>query len=201
MRSAPSPGARSPSTGHASTNTGTPDGAEREADGAARRSQAPWTHSSESAAGPVQARAAARCKALSKTGGASVMHYRKTRADPRIVDEGQARYVPGSLRPRLGTPHTLWTSFDAAAGPTKWWTSCRARGAWSCRRVDRDLSGRWALAWCRLLRPRATAPSSKGPARRRVDALVAVVPADPIARRGIASAYLLNDTRAGSTIR
>jgi len=44
-------------------------------------------------------------------------------------------------------------------------------------------------------------PSSKGAARRRVDALVAVVPADPIARRGIAPEYLLNDTRAGSAIR
>ena len=52
-----------------------------------------------------------------------------------------------------------------------------------------------------LLRPLAASPSSKRAARRRVDALVAVVPADPIARRGIASEYLLNDTRAGSAIR
>src|SRR5207245_9913419 len=55
--------------------------------------------------------------------------------------------------------------------------------------LDRDLSGQRALAWCRLLRPLARSPSSKGAARRCVDALVAVVPADPIARRGIASEY------------
>jgi hypothetical protein len=36
----------------------------------------------------------------------------------------------------------LWTSFDAAAGPTQGWTSCRSRGACSWRPVDRDPSGR-----------------------------------------------------------
>ena len=55
-------------------------------------------------------------------------------------------------------------------------------------------------AWWRMLRPLAASPSSKGAARRCEDALVAIVPADPIARRGIASEYLLNDTRAGLAI-
>ena len=40
---------------------------------------------------------------------------------------------------------------------------------------------------------------SQGAARGRVDALVAVVPADPIARRGIATEHFLNHTRARST--
>ena len=40
---------------------------------------------------------------------------------------------------------------------------------------------------------------SQGAACGRVDALVAVVPADPIARRGIATEHFLNHTRARST--
>src|SRR2546430_931546 len=47
-------------------------------------------------------------------------------------------------------------------------------------RVDRGPSGRRARASYRLLRLLAASPSSKGAARRRVDALVPVVPADPI---------------------
>jgi hypothetical protein len=42
---------------------------------------------------------------------------------------------------------------------------------------------------------------SKRAARGRLDALVAVVPADPIARRGITAQHALHDTRAGSTTR
>src|ERR1019366_7734850 len=68
----------------------------READGAVRRSRAPWTHPGESATEPVPARAAARCKAPTRT-----------RADPRIVDEDRARYAHGSPRPRLRTPQPV----------------------------------------------------------------------------------------------
>jgi hypothetical protein len=42
---------------------------------------------------------------------------------------------------------------------------------------------------------------SEGSARGRVDALVAIVPANAIPRRGIAAQHFLNDTGAGSAAR
>jgi hypothetical protein len=65
--------------------------------------------------------------------------------------------------------------------------------------VDRS-SGLSAFPGCRLPRLLGALFGSEGAACGRVDALVAVVPADPIARRGIPSQHLLNDTCAGSAV-
>ena len=65
----------------------------------------------------------------------------------------------------------------------------------------RRSSGWLAFSWCRLPLPLGGSFGSESAARGRVDALVAVVPADPIARRGIAAQHFLNDTRAGSAVR
>ena len=54
-----------------------------------------------------------------------------------------------------------------------------------------------AFPLCRLPLPLGALFGSEPTASGRVDALVAVVPADPIARRRIASQHLLHDTRAG----
>ena len=58
-----------------------------------------------------------------------------------------------------------------------------------------------AFAWRRFPRPHGASLGSQRAARGRVYSLVAIVPADPIARRRIAAQDLLNDTRAGSTVR
>jgi hypothetical protein len=65
----------------------------------------------------------------------------------------------------------------------------------------RRSSGWLAFSWCRLPLPLGGSFGSQSATRGRVDALVAVVPADPIARRGIAAQHFLNDTRAGSAVR
>jgi hypothetical protein len=66
--------------------------------------------------------------------------------------------------------------------------------------VDRRSSGWLAFPGCRLPLPLGAWFGPKGAARGRVDALVAVIPADPIARRRIAPQHFLNDTRAGSAV-
>ena len=65
--------------------------------------------------------------------------------------------------------------------------------------VDRQISGLLAFPWCRLLLLGALF-GSEGAAGGHVDALVAVVPSDPVARRGVAAQHLLYDTRAGSAL-
>jgi hypothetical protein len=67
--------------------------------------------------------------------------------------------------------------------------------------ADRRSSGWLAFSWCRLPLLLGGSFGSESAARGRVDGLVAVVPADPIARRGIAAQHFLNDTRAGTAVR
>jgi hypothetical protein len=65
--------------------------------------------------------------------------------------------------------------------------------------VDRQISGWRAFPWYRSPLALGAGLGPQSAARGRVDALVAIVPADPIARRGIATEHFLNRTRAGST--
>jgi hypothetical protein len=58
-----------------------------------------------------------------------------------------------------------------------------------------------AFPWRRSSLPFRARFGSEGSARGRVDALVAIVPADAVARRGIATQHFLNDARAGSAVR
>jgi hypothetical protein len=64
--------------------------------------------------------------------------------------------------------------------------------------VDRRISGWLAFPWCRLPLPLGALFGPEGAACGRVDALVAIVPANPIARRGIAAQHFLDDTREGA---
>src|SRR5262245_14316520 len=61
--------------------------------------------------------------------------------------------------------------------------------------------GSLALSCCRRLRRRAAAPSTQGAVGCCIDAFVAVVPPDPIARRGVTAEHLLNDAGAWRPIR
>ena len=54
--------------------------------------------------------------------------------------------------------------------------------------------------WRRWSRPLGALFGTKRAARGRVDGLVAVIPTDAIARRGIGTQDFLNDTRTGSAI-
>jgi L-asparaginase II len=99
------------------------------------------------------------------------------------------------------TQRALVISMDGAGGPYAGVDLVPVTRRFVLPAVGGDPSARRARASCRLLRSLAAWPSSKGAARRRVDALVPIVPADPIASCGIASEYLLNDTRARSAIR
>ena len=73
------------------------------------------------------------------------------------------------------------------------------------RGTSRDHRGlpRLGLAFPRrrLSSPCRARFGSQGSARGRVDALVAIVPADAIPRRGVAAQHFLNDTGTGSAAR
>jgi hypothetical protein len=73
------------------------------------------------------------------------------------------------------------------------------------RGTSRDHRGlpRLGLAFPRrrLSSPCRARFGSEGSARGRIDALVAIVPADAIPRRGVAAQHFLNDTGAGSAAR
>ena len=76
-----------------------------------------------------------------------------------------------------------------------------APGVWLlASAVDRQISGWRAFPWYRSPLALGAGLGPQSAARGRVDALVAIVPADPIARRRIASQHFLNDTRTGSAI-
>ena len=82
---------------------------------------------------------------------------------------------------RASAAHVPRCSFPAAADlPLPGWL------AFSCRRFSRPLGASFG---------------SQRAARGRVDSLVTIVPADPIARRWLAAQDFLNDTRARSTAR
>jgi hypothetical protein len=122
---------------------------------------------------------------------------RKPRGPPRF---GQGSRAPSSLwRVAPATPHTPFGSASSLAVPDRG-IGC-ARRLSSCRaRVDRRASARFAFRRCRLPLPPGALFGPEGAACGRVDAFVAVVPADPIARRWVPSQHLFNDTGAGSAV-
>ncbi len=69
-------------------------------------------------------------------------------------------------------------------------------GRWVARGILASQVG-LAFAWPRFSRPLGASLGTKRAARGRVDGLVAVIPADAIARRRIAAQDLLNDVLSG----
>ena len=130
--------------------------------------------------------------------------------------DGARRAQPGARRSSACTPRA---GYPCAAGPTT--TQQPLRPAGPSRSLDFVVrgprSGSRPRTWRPVPRLGRWTVVSRAPqgvrgaepfpvralfaARRRVDALVAIVPADPIARRRITSQHLLNDTRARSTNR
>jgi hypothetical protein len=98
---------------------------------------------------------------------------------------------------------------DSLLGRVRWRTVCSDASVGRTVRqrpgpVFPQLARRWvelAFRWRRFSRPLGASFGSQRAARGRVDSLVTVVPANPIARRGVAPQDFLNDTRAGSTVR
>jgi hypothetical protein len=88
------------------------------------------------------------------------------------------------------------------AGPTSS-PSQQSRHRASLRRGRGVVRPRLGLAFPRgrLSLPFRARFGAESSARGRVDALVAIVPADAIPRRGVAAHHFLNDTAAGSAAR
>jgi hypothetical protein len=115
---------------------------------------------------------------------------------------GQVTRAPPVLLPLTGSYATQRKPFGRVrrARSTIGESAARAASGLLPSAVDRRISGWLAFRWCRLPLPLGVLFGSESAACGRIDALVAVVPAAPIARRRIPSQHFLNDTRARSAV-
>ena len=123
--------------------------------------------------------------------GASADGYRSTASSTtaRLGGRAAPSRAPGTHPPRTDGAREGGRAGRETPAASSLWPSA----------VDRKISGRLAFLSSRWALALGAWLGSQGAARGRVDALVAIIPADPIARRRVASQHFLNHTRAGST--
>ena len=132
---------------------------------------------------PYRPRMSARGSSIDSASRARAAHVLKSLCDSSVDPAGSA---PARAREPQGLRSTPTVR---PPGPTRS----------TVRRIAESQVGS-AFPWRHLPLPLGALFGSQSAAGRRVDALVTVVPADAITRRGIASQHFLNETAAGSAV-
>jgi len=123
------------------------------------------------------------CRRSSRTTTGRLPAPRPATAQRRLCHAGTKPLVGFEMKSRSGSRLSAWR---LGRFPPRWIVASQAG---------------LAFPLCRMPLPVGALFGSESAARGRVAALVAVVPADAIARQGITFEYFLNDTRAGSAVR